>query len=112
LISSSGALRSLSRHVRIQRVVLEDHRDVAVLRGEIVDHLAPDLQVSRGDVLEPRDHPQRRRLPAARRADEDHELRVADLQVHVLHGLEAVRVPLDDVVELDLGHVSSAPFSP
>jgi hypothetical protein len=97
--------------VRVQGVVLEDHRDVAVLRGEVVDHLAADLQVALGDVLQPGDHPQRRRLPAARRADEDHELRVADLQVHVLDGLEAVRIALDDVVELDLGH-DGAPFSP
>src|SRR3954453_17167131 len=28
------------RHVRVQGVVLEDHRDVAILRREVVDHLA------------------------------------------------------------------------
>jgi hypothetical protein len=30
-----------------------------------------------------------------------------DLKVHVLDGFEAVGVALDDVVELDLGHVQS-----
>ena len=66
----------------------------------VVDDLAADLQLAVGDVLEPGDHPQRGRLPAARRADEDHELAVGDLEVQVLDGLEAVVVALGDVVEL------------
>ena len=84
-------------HVRVQRVVLEDHRDVAVLRRALVDDLVADAQLALGDVLEPGDHPQRRRLPAARRADEDHELAVGDVEVEVLDGLEAVAVALGDV---------------
>jgi hypothetical protein len=91
-------------HVRIERVVLEDHRDVAVAGREVVDDAVADQQLALGDVLQPRDHPQRGRLPAARRADEDHELAVLDLEVHVLDGLGAVRVALRDVVELDVGH--------
>jgi hypothetical protein len=35
-------------------------------------------------VLEPGDHPQRRRLPAPRRPDEDHELLVGDLQFEIV----------------------------
>ena len=97
------------RHVRIQRVVLEDHRDVAIARRELVDALAADDQLAVGDLLQARDHPQRGRLPAARRADEDHELAVADLEVHVLDGLEAVGIALPDVLERDLGHQSRAP---
>ena len=42
--------------------------------------------------------------------DEDHELAVGDVEVHVLDGFEAVRVTLGDVLELDLGHVSETPF--
>ena len=81
-------------HVRVERVVLEHHRDVAVLRRLVVDDLAADLQLAVGDVLEPGDHPQRGRLPAAGRADEDHELAVGDVEVDVLDGLEAVGVAL------------------
>ena len=86
-------------HVRVERVVLEDHRDVAILGRAVVDHLAADLQLAAGDVLEPGDHPQRRRLAAARGPDEDHELAVADLQVHVLDGFLAVGEDLGDSIE-------------
>ena len=40
-----------------------------------------DLAVT--DLLEPGDHPQRRRLAAAGRADEHHELAVADLELEI-----------------------------
>src|SRR5690606_22855334 len=92
------------RHVRVEGVVLEDHRDVAVLRCPLVDHLAADLQLPRGDVLEAGDHPQRGRLAAARGADQDHELAVADLQVHVLDGFVAVVEDLGHSVERYLCH--------
>ena len=94
-------------HVRVQGVVLEDHRDVAILGGQVVDDLPADLQVALRDVLEPGDHAQRGRLPAPRGPDEDEQLPVGDLKVQVLDGFEAVRIALDDVVELDLGHVQS-----
>ena len=32
------------RHVRIQRVALEHHRDVAICRSDMIDRLAVDLQ--------------------------------------------------------------------
>ena len=51
------------------------------------------------DLLEARDHAQRRRLAAAGGADEDHELAVGDLEVHVSHGARAVRIDLADVTE-------------
>ena len=69
----------------------------------LVDDLVADLELALGDVLEPGDHPQRGRLAAARRADEDHELAVGDLEVQVLDGLEAVGVALGDVLESDVG---------
>ena len=31
----------VDRHVRIERVILEDHRDIAVLRRDVVDPLSP-----------------------------------------------------------------------
>jgi hypothetical protein len=59
----------VDRHVRVERVVLEHHRHVAVLRRHVVDDLAVDRDLAVGDLLEPCDHAQRRRLAAARRAD-------------------------------------------
>ena len=54
--------------VRVQRVVLEHHRDVAVL-GRHPDHvLAADLDAALVDVLESGEHPQRGALAGARTA--------------------------------------------
>ena len=103
--SSSGDLGQAQRErdvledgqVRVERVVLEHHRQVAVARRLVVDPLAADEHVAGGDVLQPDDHPQQRRLPAAGRPDEDHELAVGDVEADVVHGGEAVAVLLDDV---------------
>ena len=67
---------------------------------------AADLQLALGDVLEPGDHAQRGRLAAAGRPDEDHELAVPDLEVHLLDSLVPVRVALRDVVHDDFSHKS------
>jgi hypothetical protein len=90
--------------VRVERVVLEHHGQVAVPRGLVVDPVVADDHVAGGDVLQPHDHPQQRRLPAARRPDQDHELAVLDVDAHVVDGREAVPVLLDDVLHLDGGH--------
>ena len=92
------------RHVRVERVGLEHHRDVAVLGCLVVDHLAVDAQLALGDVLEPGDHVERRGLPAARGADQDDELAVGDGQVEVVDRQGPVGVALDDVVQDDFSH--------
>jgi hypothetical protein len=37
--------------VRVERVVLEDHRDVSLLRGDVVDNLPVDHELAVADVL-------------------------------------------------------------
>ena len=74
------------------------------LRREVHHVLAADAQGAAADLLEPRDHPQRRRLPASRRADEDQELAVVYRQAQILDRLIAVPVGLADPVQHDLGH--------
>ena len=91
-------------HVRVERVVLEHHGDVAVLRRHVVDDAVADADRPLRDRLEPGDHPQRGRLAAARRADEHHELPVGDVEVERAHRLGAVGVDLPDVVEHDVSH--------
>ena len=91
-------------HVRIQRVVLEHHRDVPIPRREIVDDVVADPDDALGDVLEPGDHSQRRRLAGAGRADQDHELSIRNREVHVLDRLYAVGVALGHVFESYAGH--------
>ena len=76
-------------HMRIERVVLEHHRDVAIGGLDLVDDAPADVDLAAGDGLEPRDHAQQRGLAAAGGADQHAELAVADLEVDALHGLEA-----------------------
>ena len=92
------------RHVRVERIALEDHRDVALLRGQVVDDALADPDLSTADLLEPGEHAQRRRLAAPGGADEHHQLAVADLQVEIVDGLGAVVVDLQNGVVFDLGH--------
>ena len=86
------------RHVRIERVGLEHHGDAAIGRLDIVDDLAADRHLALGDVLEPGDHAQQRRFPAARRADEDHEFAVGHVQVGAVDDLVGAEA-LDDFPE-------------
>ena len=61
-----GTLRSLrpnamvcrTRSCAVQRVVLEHHRDVPVLRHDVVDQLAVDVQFALGNFFKARDHAQ------------------------------------------------------
>ena len=55
-------------HLRVERVVLEDHRDVALARRDVVDDALADPDRARRQRLEPGEQPQRRRLARARRA--------------------------------------------
>ena len=91
------------RHVRVERVVLEHHRDVAVLRRHVVDDVAADHDVAVGDVLEPRDHPQRGRLAAARRSDQHDELMVGDVEIDAAHRLDVV-IALDHLTQRHVSH--------
>ena len=91
-------------HVRVEGVGLEDHRDVAVPRREI-GHVAPaDRDRAAGHLLEPGDHAQQRRLPAAGGPDESDELAVRDLERDVVEGDDIAGEDLGDVLEDDLGH--------
>ncbi len=71
------------RHVRVERVVLEHHRDVAPARVEVVDDARRRSDLPGADLLEAGDHPQRGRLAAARGPDEHHELARLDLEGEV-----------------------------
>ena len=71
------------RHVRIERVGLEHHGELALGR-RLAGHVAAvDVDRAAAGVLQPGDQPQQRGLAAARRADEDDELAVLDVEVDV-----------------------------
>ena len=99
------------RHVRVERVALEHHGDVAVLRRLVVHHLPGDAQFAFRDVLKSRDHVEGRRLAAPGRADQDDELTITDFQADVVHRERPVRIALADVVQDDVGHDLLLSFS-
>ena len=81
----------VDRHVGIQRVGLEDHGDVPILRRHIVDQPVADVDIALVDLLQASQETQGCGLAAARRTDEDQELLVGDLNVEV--------VDRDDITE-------------
>ena len=59
--------------------------------------------VAAADFLEPRNHPQRRRLAASGRADQDDELTFLDRQVDPVDD-GRLSISLDEAVEFDGRH--------
>ncbi len=91
------------RHVWVQRIALEHHRDVAILRFDMRDVDVTDADLTLARVFQARDHAQRGRLPAARRAEQHEELAIRDLEIEVAHS-DDVAEALRHVVEDDAGH--------
>ena len=104
-------------HVRVKRVVLENHRDVAVLGRNVVHALVADIEIAAADLLKAGHHAKRGGFSAAGRANEHDEFLVRDFKVEFLHRDDVLVVHLFDVFECDLCHVpgfggrASAPFA-
>jgi hypothetical protein len=81
---AAGRRCSRHRHVRVEGVGLEHHRHVALVRRQIGD-VRPVEQARGRRLLEPGDHPQRRRLAAAGGAEQHHELAMRDREVERIH---------------------------
>ncbi len=96
------------RHVRIERIVLEHHGDVAVLRRDVVDDVPADQDLATGNVLESGDHSQCGRLAAAGRAYQNNEFLVGDLEVDAAHRFDLI-VLLQNLAQTDIGHADQ-PF--
>src|SRR5205823_7104535 len=80
------------RHVRVERVILEDHRDVALLGRNPVNDPAANRDLAFADLLETRDHAQQRRLAAARRSDQHAEFAVGDVDVDAANDMRRAEV--------------------
>ena len=93
------------RHRRVERIGLEHHGDVAVLRRNAVDDAAADRDLTRGDRLEAGDHGKQRRLPAAGRPDQHDEFAGLDLEVDAFEDLDRAE-PLGEIANAERGHGS------
>ena len=67
--------------MRIKRIILEHHCDVAILGMDVVDALAADIDLALGDRFESCDHSEERGLAAARGAEKHDERAVLDIKV-------------------------------
>ena len=83
------------RHVRIERVVLEHHGDVAFLRRHVVDALGADTDLAAADLFQAGDHAQERRLAAARRANERRYLTARKIHRNAEQRLETAITRVD-----------------
>jgi len=90
--------------VRVERVGLEDHGDVAILRRDVVDHSFADPDGAVADLFQAGEHPQGGGLAGPRRPDEDHELLVLDLRAHIgdddVAGVSLVYVLVSDACHI------------
>ena len=98
----------VDRHVRVERVGLEHHCDVPVLRCNVIHQAVADVDVTGGDLLQASDHAQGRALAAAGRPDQHQELAVLDLDVEVCDGGH-LAVLLGNVVQQHASHMQACP---
>ena len=91
------------RHVRIERVALEHHGDVAVLGRDVVHDPPVDADGAGGDLLEPGDQAEDGGLAAAGRTDQHQELVILDVQIEVVDHADRSEV-LGDALEKDVRH--------
>ena len=99
-------------HVRIERVGLEHHGDVAVLGRQVVDdggrrcEISPAVMSSRPAIMR-----SSVRLAAAGRADQDDELAVVDREVDAVQHADRCRRILADVCDVDRCHGAPQPLT-
>src|SRR6185437_15034845 len=88
------------RHVRIERVALEHHRDVALAGLAIGDVLTVEEDAARAQRLDPGEDAQRCRLAGSRRPEQREEFARLDIEVEAVQCRERA-VPLDDAAHAD-----------
>ena len=95
----------IDRIARVERVVLEDQRHVALGRAPAAHVLAADVDRASIRLLQPRDEAKRRRLAGAGRAEQHEEFAVGDVEREIADGNIAAET-LGDRIEANLRHLS------
>ena len=89
------------RHMRVKRIVLEHHGDVAIFRRQVIDDFAADRDFALRDFLKSGNHPQCRAFSAARGADQHDKLMIGNIEIDI--------ADRDDIV-VALAHVPQCNF--
>ena len=92
------------RHMRIEGVVLEHHRDATGFRRQVVDDFVPNPHLAAADGLQARQHAQGGRFGAAGGADDHHKFAIGNLQVDTMHRFKPVGVDFFQFVENHFSH--------
>ena len=88
----------------IQRIVLEHHGDVAVLRRNVVDQLVADVKLTIGDFFQAGDHSQGGGFSATGGTDQDDEFLVLDFQIEIGNRGNAARILFVNTLQRQTGH--------
>ena len=86
-------------HMRIKSVVLENHRDLSILRSYVVNELVADEELTLGDLLKTCYHSKSGGLTATGRTYEYEKLLVLDFKIEVRNSGNAAGVLLIDVLK-------------
>jgi hypothetical protein len=77
--------------MRVERIVLEHHRDVALFGRNHVDDTVVNADFTGGDRFQPRDHAQERRFSAAGWTDENNEFTVVDTNIYTVDDFDRAK---------------------
>src|SRR5262245_57553710 len=94
--------------MRIERVGLEYHGDVALTGGQRIDTLAVDRDRALVHALKTRDHPKKCRFAATRRTKEHHEFVRLDRQGKAVEDGDGA-VACGDILDFDISGHPTAP---
>ncbi|MNI78617.1 hypothetical protein D3C73_1350060 [compost metagenome] len=72
-------------HVRVQSVRLEYHRDVAILRSNVIHETVADVQLAFGDLFQACDHTKRGGLAATRSPYQNEEFFIFNVQMEIFN---------------------------
>src|SRR4029077_13756654 len=85
--------------VRIEGIALKDHGQVAVLRRPVCDFFIIQEDTAACGCLKSGDDPQDGCLPTSRRADQNDQFAVADLEIDPSNRLLSIGVDLIDLLQ-------------
>ena len=86
-------------HMRIESVVLENHRDITILRENVVDETILDVDLTLGNIFETSDHTKSCGLTATGRSYQDDELLIGNLKVEVRNSYYAAFILLVNMLK-------------
>ena len=88
------------RHMRVQRIALEHHSNITILRLHVVDQRVTDEHVACRDRLQSGNHTQCGRFAAAGRSDKNNEFPVRNVDGEIVHSFVTVIIDFVDVGKL------------